>query len=586
MPHRYQNVDDKKINVDTVQDNLIIRLCDIVSIEAKDVDLDYATRDAFATDAAISSRMNGNLRGEKELQPWMGMDMDDVNGGLGVNLELDTKANGWDASEMFQKNEKDYNVKSTYNDNLEHYTVQIDRKDTIDFRKQELEAARIANEIENNPKTIERLEVENGDEEAAFAAVVRGATSAGDEQSNSSSTNSNTGVNDKMSPPPASSTSQQQPAQQKQPYIPKQQRGASNQSGRPDPNQGKMMQKQTIYTNKPMQTSAQQIQQNQPVPQIINAAGQGFKTMTIAPAYNQHQPPPSHYREDPRGNENPQQQERKINGGGESNNNSNTNSSNKSSMGQPQVRPVRILNPPIPVSFSEPPPSLNPSIGKPMSMNIPPPHLQPGDPGPPTTVHIVQQPVVLPQTVVVAHPPPLSIHAAAPQPQRAPRGTSDGPMMRTRNEEIRQLRQFHNNFEMAPPLQQQQPEMPQPSVTPQNIEKPPPHVNHHITHHPTPSSTPHDQHQKHGPSTTPPQANTPQQQNVNSSNNSSAGSANNSNSSEGSSGDKGAPKKFTLNPQAKPFTPRLPSTPNQSRPHTPQTPGPMVQQVIKKFLTN
>lgn len=105
--------------------------------------------------------------------------------------------------------------------------------------------------------------------------------------------------------------------------------------------------------------------------------------------------------------------------------------------------------------------------------------------------------------------------------------------------------------------------MPQPSATPQNIEKPPPHVNHHITHHPTPSSTPHDQHQKHGPSTTPPQANTPQ--NVNSSNNSSAGSANNSNSSDPSGGDKNAPKKFTLNPQAKPFTPRNPSTPNQSR---------------------
>lgn len=32
-------------------------------------------------------------------------------------------------------------------------------------------------------------------------------------------------------------------------------------------------------------------------------------------------------------------------------------------------------------------------------------------------------------------------------------------------------------------------------------------------------------------------------------------------------------KEFVLNPSAKPFTPRSPSTPTASRPHTPQTPG-------------
>ena len=555
MPHRYQNADDKKINVDTVQDNLIIRLSDIVTIEAKDVDLEYATRDAFATDMAIASRLNGQVRGEKELQPWM----EDVNGDhLGVSLELDTKANGWDANEMFQLNEKEHGIKTTFKDNLESYTVQIERKDTMDFRKQELEAERIANEIENNPKTAERLEVENGDEEAAFAAVIRN-----DDQNN----NSNMGGNDKTTPPPSS----HQQSQQK-PYIPKQQRGGGNQ-GRGDLRQseGKMIQKQTMYS-KPMQTSAQQTQQqSQGVTQTIsNTVGQGFKTMTInPPVYNQHQPPPSHYqqRDDPRGgNDGSSQQERKINSG-ENNNNSNNGNNNKNSMAPPPRTNARILNPPIPVSFSEPPPSLAPNIAKQPIMHIPPPHMQqqPGEPGPPQTVHIVQQPVVLPPTVVVAHPAPISIHAAAPQPQRPPRGNPDGPIMRTRSDEMRQLRQFHNTFEMVPPPQPVQ-DMPQPAVTPQNIEKHP-HVNHHITHHPTPSSTPHE-HQKHGPSSTPPQANTPQQQQtINSSNNStSVGSANSSNESVQSSGsDKSAPKKFQLNPQAKPFTPRNPSTPTQSR---------------------
>lgn len=37
-------------------------------------------------------------------------------------------------------------------------------------------------------------------------------------------------------------------------------------------------------------------------------------------------------------------------------------------------------------------------------------------------------------------------------------------------------------------------------------------------------------------------------------------------------------KKFVLNPAAKPFTPRMPVTPNSSRPHTPQTPSTQINQ--------
>lgn len=194
VPHRYQNGgDDKKINVDTVQDNLIIKLCDIVTIEAKDVDLEYATRDTFQTDTAIASRLNGPFRhGEKELEPWMdGPDAGNNNGEMSVNLELDTKMNGWDANEMFSLNEKEHGIKTTYKDNLESYTVQIEKKDTMDFRKQELEAERIANEIENNPTTKERLDLENGDEETVFAAVARPDDQNSNMISSSNSTNNN-----------------------------------------------------------------------------------------------------------------------------------------------------------------------------------------------------------------------------------------------------------------------------------------------------------------------------------------------------------------------------------------------------------
>jgi ataxin 2/2L len=597
VPHCYQNgTDDKKIDVETVKDNLIIKLCDIVTIHAKDVDLDYAVRDTFQTDTAISSRSNGSLRNtEKKLQPWMD-GADGMNGDMGISLELDTQTNGWDANEMFQLNEKEHGIKTTFKDNLESYTVQLD-KDSNDFRKQELEAERIANEIENNPMTKDRLDLENGDEEAAFAAVVRPT----EEQTNpTGTTNSNT-VNDKMTPPPASA----------QKYIPQQQQ----QQKRPQQDRKMMPTNTKPMYSKPMQTSGpgqhgmQPSGPQQAVQQTINAGG--FKTMTInpVPQYT-HQPPPPHYAA---------QQQQIHNQQGLNNNNDGKmngqdgreNNNNKQPM---PPRNMRIMNATIPVSFNEPPPPLNQvagqHMGKPPTMGIhmPPPHLQ--NPDGQQAIHVVtQQQVVLPPptAVVVTHgPPPLHMHPA-PQPQRPPREQ----MMRSRGDDIQRLRSFHNDFNLGPagtPGQQQNvlPQVPnsqQQQVPPprsdmqdngQNpMSHPPPtqnvemgkaqhtgaansHANNHqhIQHHPTPSSTPHAD-KSHGPSSTPPQATTPQSvNNVNSSNNSINSSVgNNSNSSEStppsasSSNEKpslGA-KKFTLNPQAKPFTPRSPSTPTQSR---------------------
>lgn len=136
VAHRYQNgLDDKKINVDTVQDNLIIKPCDIVTIYAKDVDLDYATKDTFQTDTAISSRLNGTSgdRYNKELVMWDSSEV--VNGDdQEVSLELDKNSNGWDANEMFKHNEKEHGVKTTYKDNLIGYTVQLEDKNSHDFK--------------------------------------------------------------------------------------------------------------------------------------------------------------------------------------------------------------------------------------------------------------------------------------------------------------------------------------------------------------------------------------------------------------------------------------------------------------------
>lgn len=69
---------------------------------------------------------------EKELEPWDPSSSGVVNGEDA--FELDGNANGWDVNDMFHKNETVYGVQSTFDQSLAGYTIQIQKKDTQDFK--------------------------------------------------------------------------------------------------------------------------------------------------------------------------------------------------------------------------------------------------------------------------------------------------------------------------------------------------------------------------------------------------------------------------------------------------------------------
>lgn len=73
---------------------------------------------------------------EKELEPWDASG-NVVNGELECSLDCtlsDNNSNGWDATDMFIKNETMYGVQSTFDPSLIGYTTQLQHRDDKDFK--------------------------------------------------------------------------------------------------------------------------------------------------------------------------------------------------------------------------------------------------------------------------------------------------------------------------------------------------------------------------------------------------------------------------------------------------------------------
>ncbi|KAJ1678849.1 poly(A)-binding protein binding protein, partial [Spiromyces aspiralis] len=162
---------------------LIIAAGDLVSISAV-VDFTAATKKTearrlgFQTDTDISG---GGILRERELRPWV-PDADDAD----IETLESHSLSGEGRWNQFKVNEELFGVKSDFDEEL--YTTKLNR-DRPDFRERELEAIRIANEIQASPApnihiAEERREIsgpadDGMDEEARYGAVLRSAQKSG-----------------------------------------------------------------------------------------------------------------------------------------------------------------------------------------------------------------------------------------------------------------------------------------------------------------------------------------------------------------------------------------------------------------------
>ncbi|XP_018322053.1 ataxin-2 homolog isoform X2 [Agrilus planipennis] len=538
---KVDNPDSKNssLRADTVVEKLIFKSCDIIGMVARDVDVEYATRDTFQTDAAISSKFNGkqNSLEEKELEPW---DSSGAVNGNEASLELDQGTNGWDVQDMFRKNEQVYGVTSNFDQSLTGYTVQLQPSDTPDYREAEARAEQIANEIENQPNYKARQELENGDEEERFAAVIR-----------PSQNQDNSNYSKSSHEQPSSGGKYVPPAKRKNPATGKLMRST------PPPSQTSSAQ----TTPSPKGTVPPMNYPTHPSPHSSNPPSSSSNNMISQHSRESNVPPPRepnppHHvgAHAPLHPSIPSQHVHNTNSAHAAVNMQHPHTAQVQHMANHVQTPPQHPNPVshggfnAPMARQGPPPQQVINQSKPqmngdakMSQRMgrnsgyPPPNGgNGGNVGGPVTTMYQEPPMGPPQH----------------QSQGKAEGMGRGP--KHKDDTVKELHKFSQDFKLVPPnadpVSQQL--MDQQMQQQQMLSGPPP---------------PQIKQQHPGQQNVPPQPQqsiSPTQDGVDKVTNTLKKSTLNPNA-----------KEFVLNPAAKPFTPRSPSTPSASRPHTPQTPS-------------
>ncbi|XP_056677733.1 ataxin-2 isoform X8 [Monodelphis domestica] len=156
-----------------IVERILFKCSDFVVVQFKDMDSNYARRDAF-TDSAISAKVNGEHK-EKDLEPWDGGETATTEEFEALETDV---SNGWDPNDMFRYNEENYGVVSTYDSSLSSYTVPLERDNSEEFLKREARANQLAEEIESSAQYKARVALENDDrsEEEKYTAVQRNAS--------------------------------------------------------------------------------------------------------------------------------------------------------------------------------------------------------------------------------------------------------------------------------------------------------------------------------------------------------------------------------------------------------------------------